>query len=216
LNRDRLGTNKSFEILNFASDGYRPICQLTVLNEEALSLNPNALFYVGHDGDAPRLAMGIAVARRNGIQPGDPFLKNVLERAGIDRDTVEPVVLRKLRPFGDEVLKWLYDRIVTVCKEHEIEPFFIYMPTLVPVEDTTNMRMPAAAGFTLIDLSGVYDGHPRESIEIAEWDQHPNAAGHQLIAERLYTELQQKKLIRIPQVERILPPTLMSDLSLLV
>ncbi len=45
------------------------------------------------------------------------------------------------------------------------------------------MRLAAAAGFIVVDLSDVYKGEDLEAIRLAEWDEHPNARGHQLIAE---------------------------------
>jgi lysophospholipase L1-like esterase len=46
-----------------------------------------------------------------------------------------------------------------------------------------------AAGFTVLDLSDVFEGHTAESLWRAEYDQHPNAKGHEVIADRLYKEM---------------------------
>jgi hypothetical protein len=45
------------------------------------------------------------------------------------------------------------------------------------------------AGFLPIDLSDVYQGKDTSSLQLADWDRHPNAAGHALIAERIYAGL---------------------------
>ncbi len=97
LNGESTGQYTSYEILNFASNGYRPVAQPLVLEDQVLSFKPDALFFVGHDGDASRAVMGIAVARREGVDVTDPFLLKLLERAGVDRTTPEPVLLSKLR-----------------------------------------------------------------------------------------------------------------------
>jgi lysophospholipase L1-like esterase len=34
-------------------------------------------------------------------------------------------------------------------------------------------------------MAGAYDGVAPESIWLAEWDQHPNAEGHRLLADKL-------------------------------
>ena len=47
----------------------------------------------------------------------------------------------------------------------------------------------AEAGFAIVNLSDVYDNQNREALRVAEWDWHPNAQGHRLLAERLYTAL---------------------------
>jgi hypothetical protein len=51
------------------------------------------------------------------------------------------------------------------------------------------MRLAREAGFTILQLSGVYDGVSLRSLKIAPWDAHPNAVGHRLIADRLYALL---------------------------
>jgi hypothetical protein len=35
----------------------------------------------------------------------------------------------------------------------------------------------------------VYGGRPATEVAVAAWDRHPNALGHQLIADRVYTTL---------------------------
>jgi hypothetical protein len=41
----------------------------------------------------------------------------------------------------------------------------------------------------VVDLSDAYDHQEVESLVVAYWDKHPNAAGHRLLAERLYQAL---------------------------
>jgi hypothetical protein len=48
------------------------------------------------------------------------------------------------------------------------------------------LELARAAGFEVIDLSDVYDGHDERALTVAEWDRHPNALGHELIADRIY------------------------------
>jgi hypothetical protein len=53
----------------------------------------------------------------------------------------------------------------------------------------------------------VYDGHDWRTLLVAPWDDHPNAAGHRLIADKLYEVLQQHRdliplnLVVAPQKE---------------
>jgi lysophospholipase L1-like esterase len=45
----------------------------------------------------------------------------------------------------------------------------------------------------IVNLADVYKGHSVEAIRLAEWDEHPNARGHELIAARLYDALQEQR-----------------------
>jgi hypothetical protein len=57
-------------------------------------------------------------------------------------------------------------------------------------EDLGTIRLAAGlAGIPLVDLTTVYPREREASYRIAPWDNHPNAQGHQLLAERLFAEL---------------------------
>ena len=57
----------------------------------------------------------------------------------------------------------------------------------------------------MIDLGDVYEGQDLAAIRVAEWDQHPNARAHRLIAERLYGELLAQRGAIFPAMERLRP-----------
>jgi hypothetical protein len=51
------------------------------------------------------------------------------------------------------------------------------------------------AGFSVVNLTNAYANHDLETLIVAPWDRHPNAKGHQLIADHLYEAIQTKALI---------------------
>ena len=55
------------------------------------------------------------------------------------------------------------------------------------------LELAQTAGFAAIDLRDVYDGQDTTTLRLAEWDDHPNARGHELLANRLYKELREDK-----------------------
>ena len=57
------------------------------------------------------------------------------------------------------------------------------------------MQLAEEAGFIVLDLSGIYKNQDIKSLHVAEWDDHPNGKGHQLIAARLYEALLEKEEI---------------------
>ena len=50
-----------------------------------------------------------------------------------------------------------------------------------------------AAGFLVFDLFDLWEGRDKASLRIATWDDHPNAAGNRLIAERLFALIQRHR-----------------------
>jgi alginate O-acetyltransferase complex protein AlgI len=51
-------------------------------------------------------------------------------------------------------------------------------------------------------LLDVWDGRDMPPLRIAAWDDHPNAAGNRLVAERLYKEiLTHRRVLGLPEAE---------------
>jgi hypothetical protein len=44
-----------------------------------------------------------------------------------------------------------------------------------------------------VNLADVYSKTDVASIRVAEWDEHPNVRGHELIAARLYQEIESRR-----------------------
>jgi hypothetical protein len=188
----------SYEILNFAVAGYLPVRQVWVLEDKVLPFKPNAVFYVGHPGDDKRTVFDLATALQHGIDFPDPYLRNLAKEANIDGDTPDARVRRRLAPFGEQILSWTYHRLVATCRKQGITPIFILLPEVGdPVDTSKDLRLAKEAGFTVMDLTGVYPA-PFKRLWIAEWDKHPNVEGHRLVAERLHEVLTQTHAIPLP------------------
>jgi lysophospholipase L1-like esterase len=92
------------------------------------------------------------------------------------------------------MITWAYRRLVASCREHNMLPVWVYLPmepgNSWPADEAEALpRIAASAGFLVLDLRDVYSGHDVTSLQIAEWDKHPNRRGHQLIADRLFDAL---------------------------
>jgi D-alanyl-lipoteichoic acid acyltransferase DltB (MBOAT superfamily) len=196
LNQNNGGKpNRSYEILNFAVAGYLPVRQVWVLEDKVLPFKPNAMFYVGHPGDARRTVFDLVTALEKGIELPDPYLREIAKEANVDKDTPDPRLRRRLTPYGEQLLSWTFKRLVATCRKNGIAPIFILLPEVGdPVDSSTDLRLAKDAGFTVLDLTGVYP-RPYESLWIAEWDKHPNVTGHRLVGERLYELLRKTNAI---------------------
>lgn len=196
LNREHAGeVFAKYEILNFGASNYKPLQQLKLL-EKVLSFSPNALLYVATGREDVQAARYLAEVIRNGVDVPYEYLRETARRAGIDGTTTETVALRRLNPLRGEILSWLYHRIVDDCRSRGVLPMWMYlpMPGKARIEDKANedARYAEEAGFILLDLGNVYEDRDLASLRLAEWDYHPNAKGHELIAARLYEVLRAK------------------------
>jgi hypothetical protein len=177
------------EVLNFAVYGYSPIEQIEVLEGRVIGFEPNAILYVGHPEDTRRVALTLAQnVLSHRLPPYEP-LAEIVRQAGIDPGMTERVAVQRATPFGDRILAFVHHRLVSYSRAQGMCPVFALLP-MVP--DQPNAPVPEElaiakdAGFTVFDLSDVYEGSNRNSLWIAEWDAHPNAAAHRLIAVELH------------------------------
>jgi hypothetical protein len=191
LNDERAATRfRGFEILNLAVYGYAPIEQVRIVTDKVPMFDPDAVIYVGHPGDASRVVQYVADVLQSDTPPDHPYLAEIGRRAGIAADTPPRLARRQLVPYGDEMLSWVYRQIASTCQAQGILPVFARLPMVpdsyVPADDANELTLARDAGFVLLNLDNVYEGHDRDRLWIAEWDAHPNTLGHELIANQLY------------------------------
>jgi hypothetical protein len=190
LNAERPALYEHYEILNFAVPGYTSLQQVMSL-EKALTFNPTTLFYVAAARESFTSVNYLAEVVSKGVDIPYDYLVDLLRRAGVPTKTALPIATRRLFPFRNELLSWSYRTIVARCREHNVVPVLIFLPQVEKggwQEETPDiLRIGKEAGFIVWDLSDVYNSRDVTSIRLAEWDDHPNAIGHQLVASVLYS-----------------------------
>ena len=108
----------------------------------------------------------------------------------------EPELRRRLEPISVDVIKWSLQRIAALCREHGVPAVALVIPrTNATPEDPQELAKLTAwaksAGFSVLNLEGVFDGQVLDSIQVSSKDDHPNARGHRLIADRLFEQLRE-------------------------
>jgi len=194
LNRERRdASNASYEILNFGVPGYQPPQQLVAL-DNALSFAPNAVFYVATGQEISRAASYMVEVVQKRIEIPYQPLREIVKQAGLEPSMDNATALKRLDPFDGAILAWTYQHIADQVRSSGAVPVFIFLPQVreeIGQDETPAiLRMADSAGFAVINLAGVFRGQDIDALRLAEWDQHPNQRGHQLIASRLYDELQ--------------------------
>jgi len=181
-----------YELLNFGVPGYNPPQQLPAL-EKAFGFTPNAVFYIATGREMSRSARYIATAVRENIAIPYPEISAIVASASVTPEMDETTALRLLEPYGQDILTAIYRRITSQCRERGIKPVLIFLPQLrdgVWQEETApSLKIAAAEGFIVLDLNGMFRGRDINTIRLAEWDEHPNGTGHQLIASAIYDAL---------------------------
>jgi D-alanyl-lipoteichoic acid acyltransferase DltB (MBOAT superfamily) len=184
---DQRPDGKSLEILNFGVGGYSPVCQLGVLREVALDLAPDAIYYIAHEVDGSLAIERLARLVQSKIPLEDEFLRDIVARAGLTPSMSQSAMLRELPPFAEELVRDAYAKIVELAREKGALPVWIYMPRVPErqpdVKQIEKLRSAAKdAGFITFDLTGLYGETDVEDLVMSQWDLHPNAEGHAMMA----------------------------------
>jgi hypothetical protein len=195
LNRENdRGTHARYEILNFAVGGYGPFQQLMVLQRKAFAFNPDAVYYAAHSNDLRTIVKNIAHVISSGADaPSHHEVMEMAREVGVTERTWAAVATLRLYLHRAEFTSWVYRRIVSDCRARGILPVWILLP--MPGESPRDpvaaelTRLAADAGFVVRNLMDVFAHYDARAIQLADWDNHTNAVGHRLIAQRLYEEL---------------------------
>ncbi len=203
------------EVLNFGMEAYALPQQVVMVEERVLPFNPDVVLYVAHETEAEKAVGQVATLVAAGTDIAIPELNAIISATGIESGVPMTNAVRSLAPVADEILAAGYRRIVERVRRAGGEPIWVFIPMPAagavapcpPEREATcwgNAARPGAtadrsdprvdrlfsaaesSGFRTLDLSGVYGDRSLESLWIAEWDSHPNADGHRLIAEKLY------------------------------
>ncbi|MEX2114920.1 MAG: SGNH/GDSL hydrolase family protein [Pirellulales bacterium] len=194
LNQPETAPGAKYEILNFASKGYGPYGRLQYLRLRAIEFAPDAVLSVAVN-DVEWMLRDVSRCVSNDLTIPDPFVVDIVAKAGLSSGMGRRVVEHRLAPYALELVKWNYVQIVEVCRAHGARPFAVFLPRLNDrrwEKDQLPQLILAAeeAGFTVLDLTTAYDSvDDWKSLWRRSWDVHPIPQGHQLIAELFYEKL---------------------------
>jgi hypothetical protein len=189
---------KSYEILNFAVPAYGPIEKLMLFEDKSLKYTPDLLLFGGELTDGKRATDKIVSAVREGKPLPYEYLTGLAKQAGVTRTTFEDMAKVRMEAHSQEILSWVYGRLVATCREKGIEPVWVYVsipedevldPQEIEARADELVRLARGAGMTTIDMRRLFRDTPMERVRVREDDHHPNALGHRMIADRLYKEL---------------------------
>lgn len=183
------GGQRQLEVLNFAVNGYSPVCQ-TIMLERVRAFQPDVVLYIAHESEERWTVNRMARAvREDASLPGE-FLPKIAEEAEVTKKTSLPAAERRLGKRGVDLVGWAYSRMGEQCREMGALPVWVYVPAIqesaksAPRHDLYR-DLASKAGFETLDLRGAYASATPDSLAIAPWDYHPNPAGHRMLADRL-------------------------------
>jgi hypothetical protein len=186
------------EVLNFGVAGYTQMQHVGAVENKVFDFSPNIVFYVDHGDPFLQTMQGVVNHVRSGRIDNYEYLAKLASRAGVGRNTDPVEIKSKLQPLQSEILLWVYRRIVDKCKSQNVPAVWVYLPRPEEFDrgpSELQLSLAREAGFQVVILENVYMPERFRTVWLARWDHHPNARGHELIAQRLYEAIQKNSLI---------------------
>jgi D-alanyl-lipoteichoic acid acyltransferase DltB (MBOAT superfamily) len=190
----------NYEILNFACGGFYLIQHVELCDTKVFKYDPDAVVYVAHTGERWRLILTLTNLIRQGTNLKYPLLENLKTVTGVKQSMSKTEIEDRLRPYTDKLIKWTYEQIAYRCRQNNAVPVWGFLPATGDSLDRREFeavkKMAADLNFVILDLRKVYGNADIRSLQLSEWNTHPNAKGHRMIADEFYKEfLKSKKLI---------------------
>jgi hypothetical protein len=188
-------TGLKYEALNFAASTYGLLKHALILqNGRVGQFQPQVVLVVGNPAERWLMAREVGRLTRKKIEPPGP-VAGWLDEAGVNGQMPAREIERHLQPHLNDLARWAFESMAAEVRQMGAQPVWALIP--MPNEQTRETTeavkilnsLAVDAGFLVIDMQDVFAGHDRKSLILNEADNHPNAEGHRIIAERLYREL---------------------------
>lgn len=200
------GLPRRFEVWNTAIAAHGPLQRLEMLRRQAEQVQPDLVLFSATLLD-PRLTQIHLCGLLQGQVPiRDPFVQAAIDAARLTphdllcdarglvyKDLVKAKLQNELWPVIDGVL----GELAAECRSRDVPLVCVLIPR-AGNSDLPEDRGPAVAryealaarhGVLMLDVTGAFDNEDPALVEIAPWDDHPNAHGHLLLFRAIATRL---------------------------
>ena len=193
------GINRRFEVLNFAVAAYAPSQRYATLSRRAAAFSPDLVIFSATMLDARLLELHFSNLLLRKVDLTYPFVKQEIKDCGITdedirtdedrqfvhRDAAKSKIRARFWPIMDAIL----GNLASDCRTMDVPLVVIAIPRAGKADaiGAREAAMARLAGLTarnatpLIDLTGAFDNFDVSAVEVAAWDDHPNAFGQRRI-----------------------------------
>jgi lysophospholipase L1-like esterase len=187
---------RQYEILNFAVSGYHLTQQLESAKVKAAAFKPDVYVFALSDLAVYRRWSGhIAALVYAGIDLKYDYLRKLVEEARLTKNDPIGVFDARLARYRMQTIRWVLGEIQKLAAEQDAEVIVLLVPSTEEPKALAEAflgvrQVVEEAGIPVIDLIDTF-GRNRDlsQYRVASGDRHPNAAGHQLLFEQLYSKL---------------------------
>jgi len=219
LNEPDVATaGRKVEVLNFGVAAYALTQQLAILEERVVRFQPDAvvitdsphlvaptiqhlLHTIAFHQDVPFAGLnqvlqntGATALGHDGVPVPFDFARALLESAGVKTRMPWAEADLRLRRSADLIVRATFEQIAQTARRHGAVPVFLALDVVVARprdHDMPALRDATASGMLVFNLLDLWSDRDVNSLRLAAWDNHPNAAGNRLIAQRVCELMQQ-------------------------
>ncbi|WP_406698723.1 GDSL-type esterase/lipase family protein [Singulisphaera sp. Ch08] len=205
--RSKAAGGPSVEILNFAIPGHGPGQRWEHFRRVGWATEPDLVLFESTQADSGWDERRLRGLLPRGIGWDSPMYRDVLTRIHARPGGTTESYKHVLRPYREEFAAGVFRTAAADCRARGIPIALVMVPRVGKTADAAEIQrligLARHAGFTaIIDLSNTYDGIEPKALAVGPNDYHPNAKGHNMLAQRLDTALrQQTNLLRPPKLE---------------
>ena len=194
--RRGIDSSRRYEVLNFAVAAYSPLQRLETLRRKALPFHPDLVIYSATMLDLRLMEIHLCDALRTQADLTYDFVKATFDEAGVGRNqfavdnqgklVFKDQIKTSMRPHYWELYDATLGALAGTCRSAGVPLLIVIIPRVgkadAPLARAESVaRLKAIAGhhaLPVYDLSDSFDRYDPASLEIAAWDDHPNALGH--------------------------------------
>jgi hypothetical protein len=187
---------RRFEVLNFAVAAYSPLQRLEVLHRKVMAFQPDLVIYSATTLDTRLMEIHLCEVFRRRIDLKYDFLREMTSQAKLTADDLRVCgdgvlvnkerIKSKLRPFYWALYDATMGAISAECRSAAVPLVIVIIPRVGKADAPGARSEPVARlkalaahhGLTALDLTSTFDRCDSAELEIAAWDDHPNARGH--------------------------------------
>lgn len=150
-----------------------------------------------------RWGQHIALLMNAGIDLKYDFLRAVVREAGLRADDPIGVTDAKLARFRFPTIRWVLTELQAHAAARNARVVVLLVPTAGPPAAVTEdflgvWELVSGLGIPIVDVRDTFDGVNPLDYAVAHNDDHPNAAGHERLFERMYA-----RVVADPDLTRI-------------
>ena len=194
---------KRVEVLNFGKPGYSLVQQLVRLEKDGLRFHPDLILLTVHPYELSGLVRNLDQTMQMGFAIPDTGLKRIAARIGVGPGLKgDPTNLRLVEEDFDARAFRLAGELGARAGSR-VAVLALRLAGQHGGNLSTIERAAVSAGVPWLDCSHIWDDKPVTPFRLSSRDPHPNAAGHQVIANCVTEEIERRAGdLRVPGVSR--------------